>query len=72
MTLVVNNLFPVSAGSESVQGEELSDHEHPREDAECPGLSGELKRRDITERAAGFWSVTVASLSDGVSNKIDS
>ena len=54
MTLEVNNPFAVSAGSESVQGEELSHHEHPREDAECPGLSGELKRRDAVEGAAAL------------------
>lgn len=34
----------VSVGGESVQGEELSHHEHPREDAERAGLPGELKR----------------------------
>lgn len=37
----LTDLSSFSPGSESVQGEELSNHEHPWENAECPGLSGE-------------------------------
>lgn len=33
----------LSAGGESLQGEELPNHERPWENAECAGLSGEFK-----------------------------
>lgn len=39
--LWLGDVFLCFTGSESLQREELSNHEHPRENSECAGLSGE-------------------------------